>query len=155
MSKKSFYNFQLSILNSSFLSVFSFGDVFADREVTLVATLRNEVLVERFEYGTTWFVDVWAVAKTAIFAYAEDFGEVVRNLVEFHIYHTETFDARGVDEVWLVVDGIHLAERSGVHTLVVIVRNLRSASMWIWHYLVDYSAFAHARIAWEESDFAV
>ena len=113
------------------------------------------MLFEGFEYGATRLVDVWAVAESAIFAYAEYLREVVRNLVEFHIHHAETFNARGVDEVRLVVDGIHLAERSGVHTLVVIVRNLRSASMWIWHYLVDYSAFAHARIAWEESDFAV
>ena len=32
----------------SLLSVFSFGDVFADREVALVATLGDEMLVEGF-----------------------------------------------------------------------------------------------------------
>ena len=87
------------------------------------------MLFEGFEYGATRLVDVRAVAESAIFAYAEYLREVVRNLVEFHIHHAETFNARGVYEVRLVVDGIHLAERSGVHTLVVIVRNLRSASM--------------------------
>ena len=162
MSKKSFYNFQLSILNSQFLiphtsllSVFSFGDVFADGEVALVAALGDEVLVEGFEYGATWFVGVRAVAKTALFGDAENLREVVRNFVELHIYHTETFDAWGVDEVRLFVDGIHFAERGSVHSLVVIVRNLCSTSVWVWYYLVDYSAFAYTRIAWEESYFAV
>ena len=41
MSKKTFLNFQL-------LSVLAFGDVFADREVALVAALGDEVLVEGF-----------------------------------------------------------------------------------------------------------
>ena len=143
-----------TIFNFQLLSVFSFGDVFADGEVALVATLGDEVLVEGFEYGTTWLVGVRAVAETAIFAYAEDFGEVVRNLVEFHIYHAETFDAWCVDEVRLFVDGIHLAEGGGVHTFVVIVRYLSCAGMRVGHDLVDNSAFADARVAREEGDFA-
>ena len=137
------FNFQLSILNSQFLishssfhiphstllSVFSFGDVFAYGEVALVATLGDEVLVEGFADGTTWFVGVRAVAKTALFGDAENLREVVRNFVKLHIYHTETFDAWGVDEVRLFVDGIHLAEGSGVHAFVVIVRYLSCASV--------------------------
>ena len=146
--KKTFLNFQL-------LSVFSFGEVFADREVALVAALRDEVLFEGFEYGATWLVDVWAVAESAIFAYAEYLREVVRNFVEFHIHHAEALDARGVDEVRLVVDGIHLAECGGVHAFVVIVRYFGSASMAVRHDLVDNGAFAHARIAWKQCDFAV
>ena len=144
-----------SVLNFSLLSVLAFGDVFADREVALVAALGDEVLVEGFEDGATWLVCVRAVAETALFGDAENFREVVRNLVEFHIYHTETFDARGVDEIRLFVDGIHLAEGGGVHTFVVIVRYLSCASMRIGHYLVDNSAFANARISREEGDFAL
>ena len=52
------FNSQFSILNSSLLSVFSFGNIFADGEVALVATLGDEVLVEGFEYGATGLVDV-------------------------------------------------------------------------------------------------
>ena len=92
MSKKSFLNFQL-------LSVFSFGDVFADREVALVAALGDEVLVEGIEDCTAWFVGVRAVAETAIFRDTEYFGEIVRYFVELHINHAETFDARSVDEI--------------------------------------------------------
>ena len=87
------------------------------------------MLFEGFEYGATGLVDVRAVAESAIFAYAEYLREVVRNLVEFHIHHAKAFDARGVDEVRLFVDGIHLAEGSGVHTFVVIVRYLSCASV--------------------------
>ena len=111
------------------LSVFAFGDVFADREVALVSTLGDEVLVEGFEDSATWFVGVRAVAETTLFGDAENLREVVRNFVEFHIYHTETFDAWGVDEIRLFVDGIHFAEGSGVHTFVVIVRYLSCASV--------------------------
>ena len=136
------------------LSVFSFGDVFADGEVALVATLGDEVLVEGLEDGATWLVGVGAVAESAIFGDAENLREVVRNFVELHIYHTETFDARGVDEVRLFVDGIHFAEGGGVHTFVVIVRYLSCASVWVGYDLVDNSAFANARIARKEGDFA-
>ena len=169
MSKKSFFNFQFSILNSQFLishfsfliphstllSVFSFGDVFADREVALVATLGDEVLVEGFADGTTWLVGVRAVAETALFGDAENLREVVRYFVKLHIYHTETFDAWSVDEVRLFVDGIHLAEGGGVHTFVMIVRYLSCASMRVGHDLVDNSAFANARVARKEGDFAL
>ena len=148
MSKKTFLNFQLS-------SVFSFGDVFADREVALVAALGYEVLVEGLEYGTTWLVGVRAVAETALFRDAENLREVVRNFVKLHIYHTETFDAWGVDEVRFFVDGIHLAEGGGVHTFMVIVRYLSRASVWVGYDLVDNSAFANARIARKEGDFAL
>ena len=148
MSKKSFYNYQLSIFNFQLLSVFSFGNVFADWEVALVATLGDEVLVEGFEYGATWLVGVGAVAETTLFGDAENLREVVWNFVKLHIYHTETFDAWGVDEVRLFVDGIHLAEGGGVHTFVVIVRYLSCASVWVGYDLVDNSAFANARIAW-------
>ena len=148
MSKKTFLNFQL-------LSVFAFGDVFADREVALVATLGDEVLVEGFEDGATWLVGVGAVAETTFFGNAENLREVVRNFVKLHIYHAKTFDARSVDEVRLFVDGIHLAEGGGVHTFVVIVRYLSCASVWVGYDLVDNSAFANARVAWEEGDFAI
>ena len=72
----------------------------------MVATLGDEVLVEGFEYGATWLVGVRAVAETALFGDAENLREVVRNFVELHIYHTETFDAWSVDEIRLFVDGI-------------------------------------------------
>ena len=111
------------------LSVFAFGDVFADGEVALVAALGDEVLVEGFEYGATWLVGVRAVAETALFGDAENLREVVRNFVEFHIYHTETFDALSVDEVRLFVDSIHLAKGGGVHAFVMIVRYLSCASV--------------------------
>ena len=148
------FNSQFSILNSSLLSVFAFGDVFADREVALVATLGDEVLVEGFEYGAAWFVGVRAVAEATLFWDAENLREVVRNFVKLHIYHTETFDAWGIDEVRLFVDGIHLAEGSGVHAFVVIVWYLSCASVWVGDDLVDNSAFANARIAGKEGDFA-
>ena len=87
------------------------------------------MLVEGLEDGATWLVGVRAVAETTLFGDAENLREVVRNFVEFHIYHAETFDAWGVDEVRLFVDGIHLAEGSGVHAFVVIVGYLSCASM--------------------------
>ena len=148
MSKKTFLNFQLS-------SVFSFGDVFADGEVALVAALGDEVLVEGFEDGATWLVGVRAVAETALFGDAENLREVVRNFVKLHIYHAETFDAWSVDEVRLFVDGIHLAESGSVHAFVVIVRYLSCAGMRVGHDLVDDSAFANARVAGKEGDFAL
>ena len=112
------------------------------------------MLFEGFEYGATGLVDVRAVAESAIFAYAEYLREVVRNLVEFHIHHAEAFDARSVDEVGVLVDGVHFAEGGGVHALVVIVGDLSSTSMRIRNYLVDYGAFANARVARKECDFA-
>jgi hypothetical protein len=92
MSKKTFFNFQL-------LSVFSFGDVFADREVALVAALGDEVLVEGGEYCATWLVSVRAVAEATVLRDTEYFGEIVRYFVQLHIDHTEPFNARSVDEV--------------------------------------------------------
>ena len=139
--------FQLSTLNFQLSSVFSFGDVFADREVALITALGDEVLVEGFEDSATWFVGVRAVAKSTIFRDTENLWEIVRNFVEFHIYHTETFDARGVDEVRFFVDGIHFAEGGSVHAFVVIVRYLCSAGMRVGNDLIDDSAFANARIA--------
>ena len=65
----------------------------------MVATLGDEVLVEGFEDGTTWLVGVGAVAETTLFGDAENLRELVRYLVKLHVYHTETFDAWGVDEV--------------------------------------------------------
>ena len=55
------------IFNFQLLSVFSFGYVFADREVALVATLGDELLVEGFENGAAWFVGVRAVAEATLF----------------------------------------------------------------------------------------
>lgn len=104
-------------------------------------------MFERFEDCTSRFVSMRAVVETAVFAYTENFGEIVRYFVELHIDHTEAFDARGVDEVGLRVDGIHFAEGGGVHTFMVIVGNLGCAGVRIRDDLVDYSAFANARIA--------
>ena len=61
----------------SLLSVLAFGDVFADREVALVATLGDEVLVEGFEDSATWLMGVRAVAEATLFGDAENFREVV------------------------------------------------------------------------------
>ena len=113
----------------------------------MIAALGDEVLVEGFEDSATWLVGMRTVAKSAIFRYAEYLWEIVRNFVEFHIYHTETFDARGVDEVRLFVDGIHLAESGGVHAFVVIIRYLCSAGMRVGNDLIDDCAFANARVA--------
>lgn len=119
----------------------------------MVARLGDEVLVERCENGAARLVGVGAVGESAVVGVVENLTEVGGELFGFDVECAEPFDARGVDEVAVVVEGNHLAERGGVHAGVVGIADGGGAQVGAWYKVIDECGFAYAAVAREGIDF--
>ena len=67
----------------------------------------------------------------------------------FHIECAEPLDARSVDNVAISLHGEHFGESSGVHTFVMVRRNLAGLGFYARQYGIDKSRFADSRMSGE------
>ncbi len=139
-------------------AVLALGFVLKDAQVTVVARLGNEVFVQRFQYGTTWFVGVGAVVEPTIGRGAENLLEVMPHRLFFELDSAEALDAWGVDEEsvvgGLVGHAVHLAEGGGVHALVVHIADFSRLGVDVRDKAVQERGFAHTAVARQEGDLA-
>ena len=79
-------------------AVFVFILVVEHREIRLVTTLCDVVVLYRLQYGTSWFVSVRAVREAALLGKFKDFLEIARQLLAFHVEGAKALDAWSVDK---------------------------------------------------------
>ena len=102
------------------LAIFALVLILEHAEIALVARLGDVVVADSLQHGTARLMGMGAVGKAAVLRELEDLGEIAGDLFRFHVERTETFDARSVDDIAIVVgQWYHLGERSGVHACVV------------------------------------
>ena len=92
-------------------------DLVVDAQVVVVAFGVDLSVVDGFFYRAAGFVAVCAVGKVAVMEYIPHFGKEMRQLGRLEIYHTEFFDAWGVDKKGgegVVDDGKDLSKSGGV-----------------------------------------
>ena len=88
--------FNLSLLG---FSVFSLLLIIEHREVRLIATHSNVMLLKGLEHSATRLMGMGAVRETAVLREMEDILEIAGNLLRLHIERAKALDAWSVDEI--------------------------------------------------------
>lgn len=82
---------------------------------------------------------VGAVTIFAVGRNFEYFRKIVSDLFFLHIECAEAFDARSVDNITVPFYGKHLGESGGMHSFVMVRRNLAGSGFYARQYGIDKS----------------
>ena len=102
---------------------------------------------ESFQHGASWFVCMRAVVESAVFREVEYLLEIACQLLWLDVERPESSYAGRVDDVSSRGQLQHLAERGGVHSLVVSVAYLGRLEVNPGNEPVDECRFSHSAVA--------
>jgi hypothetical protein len=91
--------FHINFQSSISFSIFAIILVVEHRKVRLITALGNKMIIDGLQNGTSRFMGMGAVRKTALLGIFEYLTEIAGQFLAFHIEGTEALDAWGVDEV--------------------------------------------------------
>ena len=89
--------------------------------------------------STSRFMTVGAITIFAVGRNFEYFRKIVSDLFFLHIECAEAFDARSVDNITVSFYGKHLGESGGMHSFVMVRRNLAGSGFYARQYGIDKS----------------
>ena len=131
------------------LPVLGFGAVAEEGKVTFVAGDGDASVDDSIVYGAAGFAGVEAVAVTAVTADGEDLAEVMGYLFFGHLYGSEAFNTRRVDDP-IPLQWIHLGESRGVHTFIVGIGYLSGAGHFAAEEGIEQGRFADTGVTGKE-----
>ena len=125
------------------LAVFSFGAVPQKRQIGFKTADGYIATYHSGFYSAAWFTGVRAIVESAFCTNAEDLTEIMAHLFALHIYRTEAFDTRGVDDS-TILQKVHLGESGGVHTFVVGIGDLACTGHLLTEERIEKGGFAYS-----------